>query len=133
MEIKVTIEAPELASAINNLAAALRQKSKDEPVEVKTVQETQKAPEPIPTVPTTPAPNVPVQSAPTPAPSVPVAAAPQYTIEQIMKAGATLMDAGKIDELRKLIDSFGVEAVTNLKPEQLGAFATELRKLGAKL
>ena len=56
-----------------------------------------------------------------------------YTIDQIMKAGAALMDAGKINELRKLIDSFGVEAVTNLKPEQLGAFATELRKLGAKI
>ena len=125
MEIKVTIESPELASAINNLATALRQKGSDEPIKPKT--ETSKATEPVPT--TQAQTTIPTA----PAPSVPVATAPQYTIEQIMKAGATLMDAGKIDELRKLIDSFGVEAVTNLKPEQLGAFATELRKLGAKI
>lgn len=103
MEIKVIIEAPELASAINNLAAALSNKTPDKP-EIST----------------------------TPAPSVPVAA-PQYTIDRIMKAGAELMDAGKINDLRQLIDSFGVDAVTSLKTEQLGAFATELRKLGAKI
>ena len=129
LEIKVTIEAPELASAINNLAAALSRKSRDEPVPPVTEKES----DPVPT-PQAPEPAPTSQSVPTtPAPSVPVASAPQYTIEQIMKAGATLMDAGKIDELRKLIDSFGIEAVTNLKPEQLGAFATELRKLGAKI
>lgn len=136
MEIKVIIEAPELANAINNLAAALSKKSRDEPQKEKAPEPVPQAPEPAPvpqtqaTVPTVP----PTPSVPTaPAPSVPVASAPQYTIEQIMKAGATLMDAGKIEELRNLIASFGVEAVTNLKPEQLGAFATELRKLGAKI
>ena len=50
-----------------------------------------------------------------------------------MKAGATLMDAGKIQELRNLIKAFNVDAVTSLKAEQLGAFATELRKLGAQI
>ena len=131
MEIKVTIEAPELASAINNLAKSLMSSRYTTPAftdEIDSSKGTEPLKEPVEknlesktTVPTAPA------------PSVPVATAPQYTIEQIMKAGATLMDAGKIDELRKLIDSFGVEAVTNLKPEQLGAFATELRKLGAKI
>ena len=111
MEITVKIEAPELAEAINNLAAALR---------------------PVPT----PAINKEVNNTEkktTPPPSVPVAKAPQYTVKQLMDAGAGLMDAGKIDELRNLIASFGVEAVTNLAPEQFGAFATELRKLGAKI
>ena len=128
MEIKVTIEAPELASAINNLAAALMKKGRIEPVIA--VEEPQVSKNPAPNA-TSPAeekvaPNV----AP---PSVPIASAPQYTVEQIMKAGAALMDAGKINELRNLISSFGVDAVTNLKQEQLGAFATELRKLGAKI
>ena len=105
MEIKVIIEAPELASAINNLAAALSKGS-----------------------------IIPKSETPLPvAPSVPVAPPPQYTIEQLIKAGAALMDAGKMQELRALIKSFNVEAVTNLKPEQFGAFATELRKLGAKI
>jgi ABC-type hemin transport system substrate-binding protein len=50
-----------------------------------------------------------------------------------MKAGAALMDAGKANELIALLQAFGVQAVTLLKPEQLGAFATELRKLGAQI
>lgn len=68
-----------------------------------------------------------------PTPNVPLAQPPQYTIDQIMAAGATLMDAGKVNELRNLLMSFGANAVMDLKPEQLGAFATGLRELGAKI
>lgn len=68
-----------------------------------------------------------------PAPNVPLAQPPQYTIDQTMAAGATLMDAGKVNELRNLLMSFGANAVMDLKPEQLGAFATGLRELGAKI
>lgn len=50
-----------------------------------------------------------------------------------MTAGAALIDAGKINELMGLLNTFGVQAVTHLKQEQLGAFATELRKLGAQI
>lgn len=70
------------------------------------------------------------------APAVaPVAAAPAYTVEQIGKAGADLVsqDAAKMPELLALLQKYGAQAVTQLKPEQLGAFATELRGLGAKL
>ena len=134
LEIKVTIEAKEIADAINNLANALTASRFSTPAFTDEINsskgtKTKKAEK-------TPA-KEPVKEKEVPAPpptaSVPLASAPQYTIDQIMKAGAALMDAGKINELRKLIDSFGVEAVTNLKPEQLGAFATELRKLGAKI
>ena len=121
MEIKVEvlIKAPELVEAINNLAMALCKKMPENTSESNpSVLKTPVAP--VSNIQTTPA-------------SVPVAPAPQYTIEQIMKAGASLMDAGKIAELRNLIKSFNVEAVTNLKPEQYGAFATELRKLGAMI
>ena len=68
-----------------------------------------------------------------PVAAVPVAPAPQYTVEQIMAAGATLMDAGKANELINLLHSFGVQAVMDLKPDQLGAFATSMRELGAKI
>ena len=44
-----------------------------------------------------------------------------------------LMDAGRVDELVNLLHSFGVQAVTDLKPEQMGAFATALRGMGAKI
>lgn len=136
MEIKVTIEAPELAKAINNLAAALSKTEIVKPIEnvalptignaeSKSAEQVKTQPEVV--VPTaTPVPTVPVAA-------VPVAEAPQYTIKQLMDAGATLLDAGKINDLKHLLSSFGVEAVTHLKPEQFGAFATGLRKLGAEI
>ena len=89
------------------------------------------------TVPTAPAmaPAPPVQPQPQSyaAPGIPLGQPPQYTRDQIMAAGATLMDAGKVNELMNLLHSFGVQAVMDLKPEQLGAFATAMRELGAKI
>lgn len=138
LEVKVTIVAPELSGAINNLAAAIGGKA------TQSAPAAQQMPAPAPTAPVTPqmpvqtAPMVapaPVTNAPTnyPAPNVPLAPPPQYTVDQIMAAGATLMDAGKVNELMNLLHSFGVQAVMDLKPEQLGAFATAMRELGAKI
>ncbi|MCX4356984.1 MAG: hypothetical protein OSJ43_12315 [Oscillospiraceae bacterium] len=50
-----------------------------------------------------------------------------------MAAGTSLMDAGKTNDLVNLLHSFGVQAVTELKPENYGAFATALRGMGAKI
>ena len=60
---------------------------------------------------------------------------PEVAVEQIGKAGADLVsqDAAKMPELLALLQKYGAQAITQLKPEQLGAFATELRGLGAKL
>ena len=132
LEIKVTVDAPALAEAIDKLAAALSGVKAPFAVDVPPladVPKQQPAPAPAP-APAAPAPAAP---APAPAPSVPLAQAPQYTTDQIMAAGATLMDAGKAKDLIALLHSFGVQAVMDLKPEQLGAFATEMRKLGAKI
>lgn len=72
--------------------------------------------------------------APAPAaPAVPVAGAPTYTLDQIAKAGASLVDAGKMEPLLALLSRYGVQAVTQLAPEHYGAFATELRALGAQI
>lgn len=150
-EINVTVNAPELAEALNNLAAALKG-AKLEPAAIKTGKADKPAPVPpadymppadTAPAPATPAPAVtpapapaPVQAPVTPAPApapVPVAPAPTYNRDQIMTAGAALIDAGKINELMGLLNSFGVQAVTQLKQDQLGAFATELRKLGAQI
>lgn len=152
-EINVTVNAPELAEALNNLVAALNG-AKPEPAASKTGKADKPAPVPpadyMPPADTTPAPaapapavtpnpipapapvQAPVTPAPVPAP-VPVAPAPAYNRDQIMTAGAALIDAGKINELMGLLNSFGVQAVTQLKQDQLGAFATELRKLGAQI
>lgn len=104
-----------------------------------TVVPTQPAPAPVAT-PTpapapAPAPAAPAQTvAPTnPAPTVPVTTAPTYTLDQIAKAGASLVDAGKMEQLLALLAKYGVQAVTQLQPDQYGVFATELRTLGAQL
>ena len=59
--------------------------------------------------------------------------APTYTLDQIAKAGANLVDAGKMEQLLALLTKYGVQAVTQLTPDQYGAFATELRALGAQI
>lgn len=122
LEMKLTIEAPELANALNNLAAALGARP------FPTAQQAPAAPvqQPMPAPATTAQPNMPVAG-------VPLAQPPKYTVDQIMAAGAQLMDAGKVNDLMNLLHSFGVQAVMDLKPEQLGAFATALRDMGAKI
>jgi anaerobic glycerol-3-phosphate dehydrogenase len=61
------------------------------------------------------------------------AAAPTYTLDALAKAGATLAQSGKMQEALGVLARFGVQTVNQLKPEQYGAFATELRALGAQL
>jgi hypothetical protein len=56
-----------------------------------------------------------------------------YTIEQLAVAATQLVDAGRRIELVSLLNSFGVQALTSLPKEQYGAFATQLRTLGAKI
>lgn len=100
-----------------------------------TVVPTQPTPAPVATPTPAPAPAAPAQTAaPTnPAPAVPVTTAPTYTLDQIAKAGASLVDAGKMEQLLALLAKYGVQAVTQLQPDQYGVFATELRTLGAQL
>lgn len=70
-------------------------------------------------------------------PQVQVAPVPtstqSYTMEQLAVAATQLMDAGRRAELVSLLSSFGVQALTALPKEQYGAFATQLRTLGAKI
>ena len=69
------------------------------------------------------------------APKAPVAPAPTYTLEQVGRAGAEMIsaDSGKLPQLRELLQKYGVPAVSELQPDQLGSFATELRALGAQI
>lgn len=56
-----------------------------------------------------------------------------YTLEELSRAGAEVVGAGKQAEAFNLMAQFGVQKITDLKPEQYGAFATGLRGLGAKI
>lgn len=143
-EVKITITAPELANAINNLAAALAGKtSLDNPD--KSVQTEQNVMQYNPVTPVapvsapaqvtnivTPPAQSPAPAAQTPTNTVPTGA-PQYTMDMLAVAGTALIDAGRMGELCGLLAKYGVESVTALNPAQYGAFATDLRALGAQI
>lgn len=156
MEMKIKIDVPELVAAVEKLAAAIdktalnitvpnegtlnfNMPAGNAPVAPAPVQTAPtpapvaaSAPAPAPT-PTPAAPPVtPMPTAAAPAPAVPVTA-PTYTLDQIAKAGANLVDAGKMEQLLALLTKYGVQAVTQLTSDQYGAFATELRALGAQI
>lgn len=56
-----------------------------------------------------------------------------YTMDQLAVAATQLVDAGRRQELVSLLAAFGVQALTALPKEQYGAFATQLRAMGAKI
>jgi hypothetical protein len=76
----------------------------------------------------------PVTQPPPPAAGLPPhAPAPTYTLDQLAKAGAALASSGKMEDALALLAKYGVQTVNQLAPEQYGAFATELRALGAQV
>lgn len=214
MEIKILIEAPELAAAVNNLATAVsnfgeikvqpvinaadvtdkavkqtrRRKSdksaaEEVPAQVEApgvqtpdapatapVEPPHTVPGPAPVPPLTPASEAPVAPvaqqpvAPAPAPvanPIPavqqsVTAAPvtsvsqtippvitdspvteqpqprQYTMQDIAKAGAALLDKGMMPQLSAILNEMGVMAIPQLRPEQYPVVAEKLIALGGK-
>lgn len=99
------------------------------PIAVPTVPTS--APQTVTTAPNTPSANYPTEIAST-TPTVPTST-PQFTLEMIAKAGTALIDAGKMSELSALLAKYGVEALTSLDLAQYGAFANDLRGLGAAI
>lgn len=59
--------------------------------------------------------------------------APSYTREDLSRAAITLMDKGQQAQLQQLVQSFGVNSLMELPPEQYGNFATALRGMGAEI
>lgn len=152
MEMKIKIEVPDLAAAIEKLAACVTTAPvvpgiaapAAAPAPALTPPAPQAAPAPGPApaapvpppMPTTAAPATPPVMPQTPgpaAPPMPVTEAPTYTLDQISKAGAALVDAGKMEPLLALLGKYGLQAITQLQPAQYGVFATELRALGAQI
>lgn len=97
--------------------------------------EAPKIPPLTPAAPAAPATPPAIPSAPVGTAAVPLAPAPVISLEQVAKAGADLISGNpaKMQELVALLQRFGVPAVQALKPDQIGAFATELRGLGAQI
>lgn len=137
LEIKVTVDFPGLPEALTALADALGKRTGTD--EVKEVEAAAAA---NPTAPAQAA-STTVTAAPTPAqPTAPTTAAPTasavraeetYTLDALSRAGAALVDAGMMPQLLDLLTKYGVRAVVQLPKEQYGAFADELKALGARL
>lgn len=91
-----------------------------------------------PTQPVTPvAPTTPTQPA-TPVESVvqttqvPVSEK-TYTLEDIQRASAALVQGGKIAQLQALLQQFNAISLAHLSQDNFGAFALKLRELGADI
>ena len=95
-----------------------------EPIDASPVQQTQ-VPTQQPVQQTVPV-QQPVQTA------VPVAEK-TYTLEDLQRASSTLVQAGKIQILKGLLEEFNSPALTSIPLEQYGAFALRLRELGAAI
>ena len=79
---------------------------------------------------------VPVEAPAQPIRDTPIAVPTQqaaYTQEDLALAATQLVDAGKLQQVQELLAKFGVQALTLLPKEQYGAFAAELRNMGAKV
>jgi len=128
----IEIKSPELVTAIMALAAALQHAT--EPPQMSSVPQapvtvTQPVAQPTPAPAPAPAP-APIMPAQTP---IITTAPPAYTLEQLATAAAQLMDAGKQGELVQLLAHFGVRGLNLLPPDQYGAFALQLKSLGARI
>lgn len=141
--LTLTIEAPEVAAAINRLADAISADNQKTPET--TVQNGPKASDIVGTVPVAPqSTSQPAAPAPTevqvppsmqqaaPAVVIPTAV-PTYDIMTLANACAPLMDAGKQGELQNLLHQFGATMLGELPPAQYGAFAEAIRRMGAKI
>lgn len=93
-------------------------------------------PAPAAVIPQTAAPTAPSAPAPSPAISMtPVTEAPKYSIDDIARAGAELAQQGpdKIAALTGLLQQFDLQAVTQLRTEQMGPFVMALRGMGVRI
>lgn len=136
LEIRVTVDFPGLPEALTALADALGKRA-----ETDEVKEVEAAAAANPTTPAQAA-STTATAAPTPAqPAAPTTAAPTasavraetYTLDALSRAGAALVDAGMMPQLLDLLTKYGVRAVVQLPKEQYGAFADDLKALGAQL
>lgn len=86
--------------------------------------------EPVaPTQPVTPV--TPVEPV-TPTTQVPVSEK-TYTLEDIQRASAALVQGGKIAQLQALLQQFNAISLAHLSQDNFGAFALKLRELGADI
>lgn len=97
------------------------------------VAPTQPATPVTPTAPT--APTAPTQTVTPVAPTTPAVPVSEktYTLEDIQRASAALVQGGKIAQLQALLQQFNAISLAHLSQDNFGAFALKLRELGADI
>lgn len=78
------------------------------------------------------APVTPVEPTAPTTPAVPVSEK-TYTLEDIQRASAALVQGGKIAQLQALLQQFNAISLAHLSQDNFGAFALKLRELGADI
>lgn len=121
--IDLNINAADLAEALRALGAALSGAA------ILTPQAPPAQPMPPAPPQPQPAPAAPTQPA---AASLPTSAH-AYTMDQLAVAATSIIDSGRRQTVVDLLAQYGVSALIALPKEHYGAFATQLRGLGAKL
>ena len=115
-------------NAVENVAVNV-EPFKDSPVQ-QTQVPIQQPVQPVQTVQQTVQQTVPVQQ---PVQTAVPVAEKTYTLEDLQRASSTLVQAGKIQILKGLLEEFNSPALTSIPLEQYGAFALRLRELGAAI
>ena len=139
-EVKITVEIPGLPEALNAMASALKVQPvatftqngvNNQQIENAGTINIDKNTDPAAATETT-APaqmEAPVQTQP----ATEAAPAKSYTVDDLSRAGATLIDQGKMPQLIELLKKYGVQAVTQLDASAYPAFVEEMKALGAQL
>lgn len=100
---------------------------------------TESRPTPAPCTAPVPVATAPIQTVPTAAPAVPsspavpTAAVPTYTMEALQSAVGPLLMQGKGPQLQGLLAKYGVSRMPDLPEDKHGAFAADLRGMGAQI
>lgn len=152
IEIKVSVELPGIPEAIVKLADALSNRPliaepvKPAPIvndEVKKPSARRRAAEKaaVDASTSTPAPsanadsqkNEPVQQVENQAPvqQAEQATQKQYTLDEVCKAGVSLMDRGMINELMGLLKKYNIQSLASATPDMLNGIAADLHAMGA--
>lgn len=158
LEIKVSVELPGIPEALNNLAHALMNQAVghvnlDKPAVAEALEENQKViqmpkneeapvspmdeeaivamtePKPEPKPKRTRKSEAKPEAKPEPKPEP----EQSYTFDQISRAGADLCSKGKIGDLTALLNTkYGIQAITQLNPDQYASVVEDLTALGAQ-
>lgn len=123
------VQAPQIQQPMTPAQAAMQNLTQPQPIQAPAPQ--QMAP-PV-TVPVDQPVQQPMQQ-PIQAPSTGIPTSDvNYTYEQLAVAMSSLVDAGKMDAIRALLNRFNIPSLMQLPKEQYGALANDLRQMGAKL